>query len=240
MKPKIHPPFRGKKPARRDARTLAFKNYLAADKLPPLPRATNYSRKVKHWQVMESNAIGDCTVAAAGNLIIQWTTNAGKQFVPPDNAIIKVYSKLSGYIPGKKSTDRGVLELKLLNYWRTCGIAGHRIQSYVKINPKNHDHIKYSIFLFGGCYVGLCIPNGIYNRTLKWSLPRGGARGKAAPNPKTGHAVPVVDYNARGLLAVSWGAIVHMTWDFFDAYCDEAYAVLSPDWLRKTRKSPNG
>ena len=32
-----------------------------------------------------------------------------------------------------------------------------------------------------------------------------------------------------------------MTWGFLDAYCDEAYALLSiDDWLHADRKSPDG
>jgi hypothetical protein len=32
-----------------------------------------------------------------------------------------------------------------------------------------------------------------------------------------------------------------MTWSFLDAYCDEAYALLSiDDWMHEDRKAPNG
>jgi hypothetical protein len=30
-----------------------------------------------------------------------------------------------------------------------------------------------------------------------------------------------------------------MTWGFLDTYCDEAYAVLSQDWIDKTNLAPN-
>lgn len=31
---------------------------------------------------------------------------------------------------------------------------------------------------------------------------------------------------------VTWGAVKTMTWDFYDAYADEAFAVLSADYLK--------
>jgi hypothetical protein len=32
---------------------------------------------------------------------------------------------------------------------------------------------------------------------------------------------------------VTWGALQTMTWSFWEAYCDEAYAILSNDYLTK-------
>jgi hypothetical protein len=32
---------------------------------------------------------------------------------------------------------------------------------------------------------------------------------------------------------VTWGALKRVTWRFLDTYCDEAYAVLSKDWINK-------
>jgi hypothetical protein len=32
-----------------------------------------------------------------------------------------------------------------------------------------------------------------------------------------------------------------MSWQFYSAYCDEAFAVLSPDWLsKKLKEAPPG
>jgi hypothetical protein len=44
----------------------------------------------------------------------------------------------------------------------------------------------------------------------------------------------VVAYDQRGLTVVTWGALQRMTWGFLYAYCDEAYAVLSQDWISHT------
>ena len=36
------------------------------------------------------------------------------------------------------------------------------------------------------------------------------------------------------------GKLLPMTWEFFEAYCDEAYAVISPDWATSEHKTPSG
>jgi len=52
--------------------------------------------------------------------------------------------------------------------------------------------------------------------------------------------VPVVAYDERGLTCVTWGTLKRMTWTFWDAYCDEAYAVLSKDWINQSSgQAPN-
>jgi hypothetical protein len=53
----------------------------------------------------------------------------------------------------------------------------------------------------------------------------------------------VVAYDSRSLTVVTWGALQSMTWGFWAAYCDEAYAILSPDYLDQKAGqtvAPNG
>ena len=50
--------------------------------------------------------------------------------------------------------------------------------------------------------------------------------------------MPVIAYDASGLTCITWGALKQMTWAFWDAYCDEAYACLSKDWA--AAKAPSG
>ena len=49
----------------------------------------------------------------------------------------------------------------------------------------------------------------------------------------------VVGYDAERITVVTWGALKELTWEFWDRYCDEAYALISKDFLRDGR-SPAG
>ena len=53
-------------------------------------------------------------------------------------------------------------------------------------------------------------------------------------------APSTIDYDLHGLVVVTWGKLMRMTWSFWGAYGDEAYAVLSSDWLNPNHKSPGG
>lgn len=229
----------GKSAPRHDPRTLQFAKYLKPAALPPAPAQADWSTKVSNWPMMANDRIGDCTCAAAGHMIEEWTANAGKVVVPPDTAIITAYSKITGYNPKTGANDNGANELDVLNYWRQQGIGGHKIDAYAALEPGNHAHVEDAVFLFGGCYIGLGLPISAQNQTV-WTVPPGGAVGQGAPNSWGGHAVPVVAYDSRGLTVVTWGALKQMTWTFWDTYCDEAYAVFSFDWISKNNQSPNG
>ena len=72
--------------------------------------------------------------------------------------------------------------------------------------------------------------------TWDWT---GSLTGPAAPGSWGGHAVDVVGYDDEAMTIVTWGSLKQMTWSFFERYCDEAYSILSADFLA-AGKAPNG
>jgi hypothetical protein len=228
----------GKLAPRHDVRTLQFANYIDPETLPPVPAQYDWSDKITKWGMMKNDTIGDCTCAAAGHLIMEWTADNGKLVTPTDTQIVQAYSAITGYNPKTGANDNGAVETDVLNYWRKTGIANHKITAYAGLEPSNHNHVQEAVYLFGGCYIGLALPISAQSQTI-WSVPPGGATGIGAPGSWGGHAVPVVAYNNSGLTVITWGALKKMTWGFWDAYCDESYAIISPDFLKKN-KAPNG
>lgn len=228
----------GKHPARRDDRTLQMASYLRVEELPKIPTEYSWAGKVSKWPMMKNDTVGDCTCAAAGHLIEEWTADVGATFVPTDDQIIAAYSAITGYDPKTGANDNGANELDVLNYWRKTGIADRKIQAYVALEPRNRNHVLAAVYLFGGCYIGVQLPLSAQKQRV-WAVPPEGPTGRGAPNSWGGHAVPVVAYDDHGLTVVTWGALKRMTWSFWETYCDEAYAILSPDFL-KAEKSPLG
>jgi hypothetical protein len=129
----------GKQPPRHDPRTLLFATYATAT-LPAPPPSLNLTTKVKvPWGMMDNAQIGDCTCAAAGHLMMEWTANAqSKIFTPSDAQIIAAYSAITGYNPKTGANDNGAQEVDVLNYWRQTGIAGHKIQAFMALEPHPH------------------------------------------------------------------------------------------------------
>ncbi len=227
----------GKQPARHDPRTLQMADYLA---LPDIPPQADYTSKVgPDWGMMLNDRTGDCTCAAAGHAIQLWSANESREITIPDSKVLRAYSAVSGYRPGDPSTDRGAVELDVLKYWRKAGVGGHKIDAFVALEPGNHHHVMAAVELFGLSYVGLALPLSARSQAV-WSVPPGGPRGQGAPGSWGGHAVIVGQYDAQFLTCVTWGRPQRMTWAFWDAYCDESYALLSGLWAPDGRRSPSG
>jgi hypothetical protein len=225
----------GKLAPKHDPRTLHLANYLKTENLPTIPTQVNWSSKIPVWGAMENLTIGDCTIAAAGHLIEEWTANASSEAVPADSDIVAAYSAVSGYDPTTGANDDGAVEIDVLNYWRQTGIAGHKIDAYAALEPSNSGHVQASIYLFGGCYIGLALPLSAQNQKL-WSVTRGP---NASPGSWGGHAVPIIAYDRHTLICVTWGQLQQMTWSFWHTYCDEAYAALSRDFINAQNVAPN-
>jgi len=231
----------GKRAPRHDIRTLQMADYLRAAALPAIPQTQDWGGKITDWTMMANDRIGDCTCAAAGHLTQEWTFNVSPagEVVFPDSAIIDAYSAITGYNPTTGANDNGANEIDVLNYWRKTGIGNHKIDAYVALEPGNHDHVRAGVFLFGGCYIGLALPISAQTQRV-WAVPPHGAHGHGAPGSWGGHAVPVIAYDALTLTVVTWGALKTMTWGFWAAYCDEAYAILSEDFVNKSGIAASG
>jgi len=222
----------GKRPAKHDSRTLQLAKYTA--KVTPAPPVhEDWEKKVAKWPMMKNDTVGDCTCACAGHMIEQWTTYAKDPVTPTDQQVIAAYSAITGYDPVTGNHDDGAAILDVLNYWRNTGVGGHQIKAFATLDPSSHTEVEDSVFLFGNCYLGVQLPVSAQHQTV-WAVPPGGTHGPGAPGSWGGHAIPVVAYDRRGLTVVTWGALKRMTWGFLYAYCDEAYAVLSQDWISQT------
>jgi len=69
---------------------------------------------------------------------------------PADKQIVAAYSAITATIPTTSANDNGAQELDVLNYWRQHGIAGHKIQVYIVLEPSNHTHVMDAVWIFGG------------------------------------------------------------------------------------------
>jgi hypothetical protein len=230
----------GKHPPKFDTRTLQFGAYVTKD-LPSPPPSVDYSKKVPEWPMMGNDKYGDCTCAAAGHMIEEWTANTGTEETIPDSKILAAYKHFAG-----NNADAGANMLDVLNYWRKTGIGQDKILAFAALQPRSVIQAKDSINLFANCYIGVALPDfavtpGSDFLKTPWVVPPQGPVGSAAPNPNNGHCIPAVGYDDRNLYVVTWGALKMMSWEFYQAYMDEAFAVLSNDWLdKKLGKAPNG
>jgi hypothetical protein len=227
----------GKLPARHDKRALCLADYIG--NLPPPPDVCDWGKKVLDWPMMKNDDIGDCTIAGAGHLQQLWTTNLGIPIVPTDAQVVSAYSEISGYNPVTGENDNGAALIDVLNTWRTSGLFNHKIEAFTSLEPKNHNHVMQAIDLFGGIYLGFELPKSVEDKNI-WSVPPQGPVGQGAPGSLGGHCVVAGAYNHNYIFVISWGMVIPVTWNFWNIYCDESYAILSPDWINNKDIAPSG
>jgi hypothetical protein len=226
----------GKQTAHHDKRVPMLSKYTAG--LPTPPTKVDYTAKITNLGMMLNDKLGDCTCAAVGHCIQEWTAEAQRQqVILPDQTILQLYEVVGHYNPNNPNTDKGAIELNVLNYWLANPVAGNQLSAFAALEPHNHQEIQDAVYIFGNCYIGLALPLSAQTQTV-WTVPPGGAVGQGAPGSWGGHAVPVVAYDQRGLTCITWGELKRMTWQFWNAYCDEAYGLLSPDWVDAGKAPP--
>lgn len=216
----------GKKPPRYDHRTLSFSRYANLDLLlPTIPTTVDHQSKVPSWPMYGNDRYGDCVLASAAHQIEEWTIYAGNPRQPTDTQVTTLYLTLS-------PNDDGLVILDTLNRWRQTGLWDDRIDAFVQLRTGDVDQAKAAIYLFGAIKIGLSLPD--MNTFGPWDSVTG------SPNQNNGHDVPLVGFDSTGFWAVTWGGLLHMSWAWYQRYTDEAYALLSRDWLNVQGLSPDG
>jgi hypothetical protein len=226
----------GKLPVRTDVRTLALARYVDRTELPAPPAQLDLTVHVPDWPMYGNDRIGDCTIAAAGHMIEAWSAAAhGEPVEIGERSVLDAFDHVK--IVDPRTGEEGAIELDVLRYWRSAGIGGHRIGAFARVATHDPGLVRTGTYLFGGLYIGLALPLSAREQTV-WDWT-GSLAGPAKPGSWGGHAVDVVGYDAAGLTVVTWGSLKRMTWPFWDRYVDEAYCILSADFLERG-KAPNG
>lgn len=227
----------GKHSARKDHRTLNLSNYIRHNQLPNVPVIHDWTKKKKgRWGMMENLNISNCTCAAAGHMIQTWTANTTKEIIIANKAVVDAYIVLSGYDPKTGANDNGVCAIDALKYWRKNGIGNHKIKAFATIDLKDHKTLRNAIYFFGGVYVGMQLPKTIVGQDI-WEVKDPKLKGKAAVGSLGGHAVTVLAYDDTHLTCVSWGREKKMTWEFWNTYCDEVYAIITEDFFKNNKNA---
>ena len=205
--------------------------------LPPPPASWSYIGGITNWGMMLNASLGCCTIATAGHLRMGWKqSSTGSTIVVPDSAILTAYEAVSGYNPATGANDDGAAVIDVLNYWQDTGIDGNKIAGYVAIDPTNQLEVMQAIYLFGGVYAGVNLPQSAETETSQgrpwdwdfWSLVIGG------------HAIPYLAYGAGGVTAITWGAAQDATWSFVQHRTEELYAIVDDDFFDAAGKTAGG
>ena len=230
----------GKKPAT-PSRVRPMRDLLGlhgAGKIaPPVPAGADWSQHVSAWPMLDNDQVGDCTIAAVGHAAQCWTAAAGDQRLMTDAEAVSGY-ELFGYVPGDESTDQGANAQDVLTRWTTPGFAvgGQQdvLTGFCAIDTQDDSEVRAGVAWLGVVYAGVALPLGVQGADA-WDCgplePNGApVDGPWAVGSWGGHAIVIVGYSPNGLLCITWGKTLWMTWPFWRTYADEAYGLLSRDF----------
>jgi hypothetical protein len=230
----------GKKPARHDDRTMQFRHFRT--ELPAPPAAVDYMTEIGYWPMYLNDTLGDCVEAAFAHLQLSWSRYAGKPIIPSNSEVLTAYEAIGGYVPGDPSTDNGSDLLTALKYYRQRGF----ITAFMQLERGNWLELQQAIAIFGGVYIGIQLPNAVVPQgpgAPDWTDIPWKWEGSMVPNPENGHCVPAMRYLQGADYwnnFISWGQRMGMNQAFYVNCSDEAYAIVTPEWIEANGKSPSG
>lgn len=203
------------------------------------PENRDWLSQVTNWPMYLNDRLGDCTCAAMGHLIQVFNRYGQKKDVQvTDSDVLTAYSAVSGYNPKTGAHDDGAVVQDVLDYWRKTGVGGHKILAFAQVDFRNEDELRQALNIFGNIYLGIDFPDTAmnqFNDGLAWDVVAG-ARSEG------GHAINAGYYDVSDKMwkVVTWGQVQPMTQAFFDKYVEEAWVVISQEWLDANGRNPEG
>ena len=223
----------GKAPAKRDPRNLQLRALLRRAVKLPIEYDFDLNHKGVPTPMFGNDAYGCCVISGRAHQTLRFELVEQKKVIN-----ISTKEVVDEYLSESGGQDSGLITLDSIALWRKRGwiAAGKRyyIRAFSEVNRARLNEVKTAIFLNLGVGIGLRLPNSA-ERELAAGKPWTTTTGPgSAANSWGGHYVYVSGYARLGPTCVAWGQKQQMSWGFFSAYCDEAYAII--DDLNTTKK----
>lgn len=202
--------------------------------LPPVPATCDYALASTDIGMLGNDTVGDCTCAGEGHALQVWSRGA----VQVDAAMALLsYRENSSWdgVPGD-ATDTGAVEQQVLQHWLNVGFPMNdtgsirdKLFAFFEFDPARYDQWARAIYECGVVYLGFNVPAWMEQE----APPEIWDRGLGDEQPVGGHCVIAVGYGGDTINVCSWGRWYRMTIRFVEAFVDEAYALVSPDWVNR-------
>jgi hypothetical protein len=220
--------------------------FLKPAELPAVPPIVDWVSLIENWPMFANDAWGDCVFAMIGHSIQAATRyGQGATVTLTDGQILDAYSAVTGFDinagpPGSNPTDNGTVIQDALNYWRKEGIGDHKILAFGQLDHENPAEVMSALHLFGHIQLGINFPASAmsqFNAGQPWDVVQGA-------RVEGGHAINLgFTRNDRGEYEwkpVSWAELLDMTQEFYLEYVEEAWVVITPEWLDTVGNFPEG
>lgn len=202
--------------------------------------------------MMLNDQLGCCAEAAYYHAVQTWSSAAQSAVLTePDSCVEQLY-ETQGYNPnaplvnGQNPTDQGTVLQSLLTYLVQTGApmasgSPQKLLAFVEIDPSNTADLNRATYEGGLVYFGTNIPQYIAESYMApgsiWDV-----HPELDNSSAGGHCIITSKYNADGSRGFdSWGSSDYlMTPAFWAANVDEAYALVSSEFIEATGITPLG
>jgi hypothetical protein len=198
------------------------------------------------WYMAGGVFTHNCTIAGIGHMYGAWSTyGRGTESLFSDDVIQQTYSRVGGYVPGDPDTDDGCNMADVLADARRHGMTDtsgkvHKVAGFAAFgNAADENLLGQVLDVFGSVYVGINCQASIQQEFADeqpWTWTPGEA-------VEGGHAIALQRRLGSGdapLEYVTWGALQPATEDFQAHAAEEAWAVVTQDWLSANGTSVEG
>lgn len=207
----------------RNAEPIAMESlssYLQSS-LPTPPRSFDYSVRINEFPVALNDELKNSPISAAVHLLQLMYAEIGEEYAYPGDDAVRVVSEAL-------ATNDGIATIDLLTFWMNHGIFNTRLAAYVPVNIFNRREMAAAIHAFGGLYLGAAMPDGAEEQFEDgefWDLSY------EESLPGWGHAFVATGCNRFGIDIVTWGETESMTWEWWESYGMEAWAVIPQEFV---------
>lgn len=180
--------------------------------------------------MLGNDMYGDCVEAGNGHIVMQQTfTGQGTEYMVTTSQVLDEYSRITGFNPNDPNTDQGTMIQDGLNDLRKTGFGSHKISAFAQLDTANMNDVKLAVAEFGAVSIGFSFPASAmdqFNAGKPWTVVSGSPI-------DGGHCVIVMGYDPNWIYVITWGAVQKMSYGFWNKYVDEAWAVISQDWVNR-------
>lgn len=188
----------------------------------PDPPASVPAPTVADWQMADNDRLGCCAEAKVVHADMTWASILGIPYTyPGDDAVQAAYYAQTG------GQDTGLVLTDELARWKTTGNLGSTIIDYKPVNPKNTKLVQQTIWIFGGIDTGVALPAIAQEQFNSdgsgiWAL----TGNSSDHNIEGGHDVWACGYDHNYIYAVTWGALVAITYSWWFTYVQQNFAIV--------------
>lgn len=229
---------------------LWAEDYYNLAKLPVPPPCVDRMSRVATWPMYLNDKYGCCTIAGFGHLFGAITTYAkGGEITFSDADITTVYEdNCPGFNPVTDANDNGAVMSNVLAYMASTGMLPgsrptladqYKISAYAQLKNTSLASLKLALYLFGSVYIGVNLPTTAeeqFSAGQPWTYVQGaGIAG--------GHCVVIQKIDPRyqnPYSVITWGSPERVSEKWMDTYLEEAWVVVSSEWLQTNLHTIDG